>query len=369
MESTENRNEENSINLYKAVSVIKDFSRFILKRFYILGLFIALGAFYMGYRTYVQKPIWSAKLNFMLNDEGGSSGISVGSLLSSFGLPGGGSGDMNLQKIIELMKSRKIVSNALLKKVKLGSKDQPDYLANYFLKIYDIHELWKEQERENLYDFWFVSDTLAQDDERANTVMQMIKGMVTNEMLITEITPGENINMIIRSENEAFSLQLCLSLFEELKNYYKEGQTKKSKQTFDLIVERTDSLRGALQIAEGKLARFEDQNRGLYANTPLLARDRLERDVNLLQGVYLEAARNLESARFNLQNSEPIMRAIDLPVFPLGFKKDKLIPSVIQGGILGLFGGLFFMGLGLFFARRYKQERIAYEEQSALMQS
>ncbi|MEO1436061.1 MAG: hypothetical protein AAFV80_11030 [Bacteroidota bacterium] len=195
----------------------------------------------------------------------------------------------------------------------------------------------------------------------------MIKSAVLNDMLIAETTAGENIKMSVRSENEAFSLNVCMSIYEELTKYYRESQTKKSQQTFDLIYERTDSLKSALIGAEARLARFMDGNRGLFGQTSLLEMNAMERDVNLLQGVYIEAARNLESARFNLKNSEPVMRPIDLPIYPLGIKKDKLIPSFIRGAIFGLISAIFLMGLVRFMVKRYQKERAAFEGSSEVL--
>ncbi|MEM6724936.1 MAG: hypothetical protein AAF598_12920, partial [Bacteroidota bacterium] len=254
-------------------------------------------------------------------------------------------------------------SSALMKKVKLGTADNPDYLANYYIKIYDLHEKWRDLEMEQLYDYYYTSDTLDVNDEVANTVMRIIKSAVVKELLETEVTPGENIRMRVHSENEAFSLHLCTAIYEKLNAYYKESQMKKSQQTFDLVFDRTDSLHSALLSAEARLARFNDGNRGLFGQTSTLDKRAMERDVDMLQTVYFEAARNLESARFNLKNAEPVMRAIDLPVYPLGYKKDKLVPSIINGAIFGLISAILMMGLIRFIYLRYKKEQAAYQQE------
>ena len=130
-------------------------------------------------------------------------------------------------------------------------------------------------------------------------------------------------------------------MFNELSQYYIETAIEKSKDTYDRLKEKADSIRGVLETKQYQLANFDDSNRGLVTRKATVERERLYGEVQMLLNMYGETVKNLEVSSFALKNDTPFITAIDYPFAPLWNLKPRWYLLVPRGIIFGFVFGVF----------------------------
>jgi uncharacterized protein involved in exopolysaccharide biosynthesis len=170
-----------------------------------------------------------------------------------------------------------------------------------------------------------------------------------NDMLKFEKSPSSTFSLIKVSTTEpAFSKELAeiaLSELESLNRYYK-SQTVREKTMF--ITNRISSVEDELINSEKNLKVFNEKNRQVSSPALQLEFDRLSREVEIKQGIFLTLKQQLELAKIEEIQETSIVQILDMPQFPIGPSNINLINSVLMAAIVGLF-----LGLLLSFLRAY----------------
>jgi len=174
--------QDDELTLKELILAVLEYFRFFLKRWYwfVLGGLLVGGAFF--YTAYASPAVYTAPLTFMLNDEKESS-IGAGAILGSLGLGGGDGGGSKVSKLLELGKSRKVLSRVLFDSVEIGGNEK--LLADHIIDIYDYHENW--QESKLLNGFHFGSGKPSTGDSAGNKAFKQLytKLISDNEGLLT----------------------------------------------------------------------------------------------------------------------------------------------------------------------------------------
>jgi hypothetical protein len=152
----------------------------------------------------------------------------------------------------------------------------------------------------------------------------------------------------VSTTEPAFSKELAeiaLSELESLNRYYK-SQTVREKTMF--IANRISSVEDELIDSEKKLKEFNEKNRQVSSPALQLVFDRLSREVEIKQGVFLTLKQQLELAKIEEVQETSIVQILDMPQLPIGPSNINLINSLMRAAIAGLF-----LGLLLSFIRAY----------------
>ena len=119
-------------------------------------------------------------------DESGSLG-GLSALMGQFGLSAGSS-DSNLDKILQLSKSRTITQGALFEKVTLNQKE--DYIANHLIESFNYLNNWKEgglskilggDDEFNIDDFKFTRTDVSNFSMEEKKALKKIHAMVVGD--------------------------------------------------------------------------------------------------------------------------------------------------------------------------------------------
>ncbi len=328
----------------------KEYFYEILRNWWLV-LLIALPilAFFL-YQAVTTPTTYKADLTFMVEEDAGPKLGGMANILGSFGLGGGTTYD--LDKIIELLKSRKIIQSALFEKTTIDGKE--DYYANHLIRKYDYHEKWAD-DTTGIKNFLYVRDNIDAFTNPENRVLKILYSDIIGNpaegkpsMLESEITVLSGIlTLSFTSVDQNISVRFLKLLYEKLSKYYVDKTVEKSRETYELIKSKTDSIKGVLDSKEYQLANFKDTQRGLYLKTKQLKEMQLERDVRMLNVMYGESIKNLEMAEFALSNKTPFIQAIDLPIAPLKPQSSSILMAIITGLMIG---GI--LGVGFVFIRK-----------------
>lgn len=309
------------------------------KKWWIL-LVVLIMAGIFGYKSTKVTPVYNANLTYLLNDNSGSSSLS--GLLGSFGI--GGEDKANLNRVIELSKSRNIIQKVMFTKIKLGALDNPeDYLANHLIALHQYDELWSN-DKIDFRGFRFSSDDIENFDRKSlNAVKRLYSRIVGSasikDPIFTNTFEKSTGIMTISSKtvNETLSIAMSKLIFEELRSFYLLNVTKVGQNTIAFTKEKSDSIYNKMQAKEYQLARFNDSHRNVTDPNLLTQRRLIETELLKLKTLYAEVTKNQELADFKFNAGMPEIMIIDAPIEPLSLVAPNIIIELLKGMLFGGF--------------------------------
>lgn len=314
--------------LKQLILLIQGFYKEAVRRWLFIGVtgFVFAG---IGVATAILLPVeYEAKLTFIIEEPGGGAGALAGyaGMASQFGIDlGGESSAFSTDNVVELLRSRQLVTEALL------STQDAKPLINSFIDAYDLRSEWDEDQR--LTDIQFGADKGYLQD---SLLAGIYESLIEDYLVIERVNIASNILYVsCITQDEYFSKAMCERLVDAVAKYYVDVKTQRARKTLDFIQERTDSVAGVLSEAELELARWKDSQRSIIKAEGYLTELRLQRQVQILNAMYAEAIKNLELSKVTLLKETPLLQVIDRPILPLKQIKLSLPKAVVIFGIVG----------------------------------
>ena len=121
-----------------------------------------------------------------------------------------------------------------------------------------------------------------------------------------------------------------------------EAQQFKHKKTIDFLQNKADSVARELDLVVRKLTRVKDINPRIIKSSDRLQEIQLQRDVEVLQAMYIEIIKNLEISKVTLLNQIPIINIIDRPKAPIHKNQKSAKTAIIVAFILGICISIFY---------------------------
>lgn len=348
MSNPESIKVEEQVSIKQIIFSIKEFFQFLLGKWKILLIAGFIGALLgLGF-AYMQKVYYISSLSFALEDEKGGGGLSGAlGLASSFGFDLGtnAGGAFSGANLIELMKSRKLVEQALLSPVTIENENIT--LVELFIRFKGWREKWKKKpELDKKFQFPVglnrAKFTLQQDSllgEIYGSVLLKNLNVAQKDKKISIITIG------CTSENETFSKNFVEVLAKVVSDFYVDTKSKKAKINLDLLTRQTDSIRNELNNAITGVAVANDNTYNLNPalNVKRTPSARRQVDVQANTAILTELVKNLELARVTVRKETPLIQIIDKPILPLKKEKTSKLYSLLFGGFLFGFLAVFFL--------------------------
>lgn len=337
---------QDELTLKELILAIQDYFRYFLRKWY----WLALGGLIVGslffYSAFTEPVTFSAPLTFMMNNEK-ESGIGAGAILGSLGLGGGGGGDNSAMKLLEMARSRQLLGKVLFDSAKI--EGQEDLIANHLIRFYDYHKEWEESEE--LKGFFFQNGMPPPDDRTGSSVFKQLHGLLIRKdegLFTASIDENSGVfSLQTTTVNPELSIAITERVYQELKSHYTLATTSGKKLTLEQLRLRADSVQTALNLAEGRLARFQDRSGTIMLRSNTAEGARLNREVMILSTMYAEIVKNRETSAFLLANERPAFSLIDGPLEPLRANQR----ASLKAGVLGAFLGGVLVGITLFFVK------------------
>ncbi len=353
--------EKDEISLKQVFDILREYVDEVKKHWKLILIGALLFAAYSGYKAFVKPVTYSERLTFMMDDAGGAEIPGFDILGDLFG--GRRGGQDNLDKILQLFGSKKIIHSTLFDSVTIDNKK--DFLANHYLNKYSVDYLVgayqsmgglsyvEEWPKKLLNDenFKFTSDSTASFSNIENQYLRLLYEKITgnDDVGITRSLNSDLDNdsgimtLTMRSEHPEITLAVLNNIYDKLSAFFVEKSTEKQTKTYRIIKHKKDSIITALKTSEYRLADFKDSNRKLVTVKGYLDQLRLEREVAILNVMYGEVVKQMEATDFALKNKTPVVQIIDLPRSPIVPSKKSWKNSFVVGLILGAFLAMVFV--------------------------
>lgn len=349
--------EKDEISLLDFINIIKDYLVEFKSKWRLISIIIfTFSAFGLAY-SFIKKPTYIATSTMMLENSKGSGMSGALALASQFGLltgGGGGSAEINEDKLLELITSEAIIKTALFKKSTIDNKT--DILANHFIDIFGYNERWAKNETDSLYGFRF-KNSKDKLNHLENRVFKMFYNRISKSLIESIKSKSGIITISVKSSSEPFSKFFNQSLIESLTSFYVKRITEKGQTNVDIIQKRVDSVAVALKDAEHALARWKDANFQLVKAQGMMAEMDLRRNVEVNNSIYIEGIKQLEISKFTLLQDTPFLQVIDEPSFPI----EPIGLSHARGLVYGFIIGVLLSG-GYVYARKKYADLIAEKQ-------
>ena len=316
-----------------------------LKKWWIT-LLIAVSVGFMVHKAQKDVILYKADLTYILNQTNSNFGA-ISGLLGSFGL--NRSANVNLDKVVELSKSKRIIHDVLFTKIQIDTFGyKSDFVINHLIALYP--KLFQAEEYLNTtksYHFKHDSINLFNQDQ-----LQLLKdiygkfvgsGNMKDPVYVNGYSADTGILTIsVTSPSESLSIQLCKLIFEKLKHFYILSNTSGNLAALNFVQQKSDSIYTKLRATEFQLTTFNDQNRNVIDPAIIAKRKLIETELLKLKTMYGEVTKNEELADFSLTAGTPEILIIDAPIAPLDIEVLTLPKAIIIGFLAGLIVGVFF---------------------------
>jgi len=318
------------------------------KKYWIILLSILLAGMFLA-KAIFTEPVYNARINFMINQEGDNKGAGgVVGLIGSF-IGGGSSGEFNIEKILELTRSRTIVQSVIFEKKKIDGKE--DFVANHIIKICEYAEDLENSSFE-LKDFTFSHGNVDSFTTSEGWVLKFLVSKIAGNVDegisgLLSSTHGEETSILefsFASPSEELSIIMANEFYEKISEFYVLQATERQVQTHDILVAKVDSLQSLLSAKQYQLLQYEDTYRNVALKKYTGKKIKLQQDVQILILALGKALENREVADFSLRNATPFFREIDRPLSPILPVVPNKIFNILIGAILGLVLGILWFG-------------------------
>jgi hypothetical protein len=335
----------------------------VLRLWYIPAICAVLVMAYQAYKYYTYVPVYNATITFSVDEDEGGSASGLTGILGQFGLGSVRPTRYNLDKILALSKSRRVIQQSLFSRMTLDGKE--DYLANHLIRVYKLNEPVKESRKES-GPFWFTHDSLPAFSRDENEMLMNLYGFIIGPpnnpkkaLLGAKYDEDSNIiSLDATTTDEMLSLNLAQRMFESLSAYYVNKSIEKQLKTYTIVMAKRDSVLAELKEKEFQLASFKDTHRGLLMRTDQITELRLQREIAALTAMYVEVLKNVEVADFSLKNKTPFIQVIDAPLSPIQPALISLFRKLLIGLVAGAAIGCVFV-VGRFLLRGVMQKQTA----------
>lgn len=325
---------ESEVTLADIIRTVQDYIRHLFRKWYwILGAALIGGLMAFGY-VRLQTISYLAEITFVANEDSQRGGNSIlASTLASFGLSGGESGNEGgrYSKIIALSQSRKIQFAALLDSVELHGKK--DLMINHFSEVYDLQNEWEVQEPVRFSNTVPDSMNLVHR-QYLKRIYNLVVGGSSPIYTVAFDNTSQMIKMQAEAIDEDLSIVLIHAIYEKLSEFYILQSTAKGEEIVSTLTYRKDSLENVLQNQQARLAVATDRARGMTYRSQQTNRLDLDVEVSITRAMYMEIVRNLETARFSLENIRPVFSIIDYPLTPLNTNRQNQTRMMIIFGVV-----------------------------------
>lgn len=341
MENTHGKNQLEVITLKDIILTFQDFVRYLWTKALWICLASILGLGIGFLLSYNLPTLFHAEMSFMVNEDDGASLGGAGAILGQFGLGGSVASEYNLDKIVELSRSRKIIQQTLMDSCMVDGR--VDLLANHLIRVYGYHDEWAEHPDERLRDFIYTHGDVDNFEITENKVLKILHRRLIGTpqdkdsglMNCTYTEATGILDLQLNTLSEELSAEMARSIYRHLSSFYISKSTEKHKSTLLKLESKVDSIEYELRSAEYRMADYQDKSLGVIGQKKQLARGRAARDIQVLTIMYGEALKNRETSRFLMSNSTPFFQVIDDVLEPLPAVAPSIKKSLMLSGIIG----------------------------------
>lgn len=274
--------------------------------------------------AYTSKPIYNAKLNFMIASKSGTNSLSaqLSGLAGFLGVENSSIGS-SLYRMTELIASDKIISKALFKTIEIDGSE--DFIINHLIKLEELDKSWNKSKNILMHNISY--------KEKINNINELSIGQRSALKIIKEmIMPESGMDGVISKSsdmktgiiyieanhsNETLAIELVNSVYEQLLYFYIQESYSNAQSKVDVLTKKVDSIKIELNRAQNMAGSTSDKTLGLILKEDKVDLKHKEIQEQILAIMYAEAQKNLETFKVMKDTDNPPLTLLDYPYSPI----------------------------------------------------
>lgn len=302
----------------KIVHTVKGLLKVLLKYWWLLVLMSVLGGV-LGWvydKVNATPDQYQAKIVFNLESGGGMSN-EMSTLASAFGMGGGATNaDMfSGPNFLALFRSKKIGNRVMMTPISWNGKT--DLLANFYKNRSGALRRSKNEEFLGKK-FQFPNKPLKEYSTVEMSYLNMFRDYAANDLSIDNVDKKASfMELKTKTDSDTLSKLLVETWLQKMTEFYREARNQKTMELLSLYVNRRDSVLSKLSGAERRLAASQDVTQFSIMPSGRVNEQRLLQNTTYLQGLYMDAIRNIDALRTSLIKDSPLVTIIDEPTYPI----------------------------------------------------
>jgi uncharacterized protein involved in exopolysaccharide biosynthesis len=257
----------------------------------------------------VTHRTWTSDFSFTPQEASTKGGLA--SIAVDLGLNLGGSASQSPEFYVDLLGTRQILGNILQKRFAVPAGDG--------------------RKESTLQELLVPDDGTPIARRRQKAITKLAKLIRAQFSLKTNVVAVE-----VTAEEPELALQLAQSVIGEINRFNSETRRTQSKAERLYAQQLLEQARTDLREAERRSEEFVDQNRQ-FASSPALTleKSRLDREVGLRNGLYINLQNVYDNARLEEVRNTPLISLVEQPEIPAQADPRRLIVKTLLGGVLG----------------------------------
>lgn len=338
MNHTINNKEEAPFLISSMIQSITSSARSIFRYWKFLALMGIFGAVLGAAYVLIKKDTYTASTTFVVEDNKSAGGGIASALAGQFGFDVGGlstgSGFLQGDNVLELLKSQDLIKKALLTDEYDSAKTSS--LADLYATSYGLKEKWL-QSKEVGYMVNFTTNPSSHQRLEDSLIHVIIKRIKEKELSISK--PDKKLSLFsleLTTRNEKLSKLLCERLLKVTSEFYITTKTKRIRGNVERLQQRTDSLK---MLLNQKTTSSIGAGRDLIDANPVFSQNKevnaeiSGRDKIVQATIFAELTKNLEASKTTLLQETPTIQVVDAPEMPLKKNEASWLFSIFIGVI------------------------------------
>ncbi len=270
-----------------------------------------------------QTELYTGKITFHLELEGGQAQSQLGGLASSFGLPsaaiGTGGSILSASNFEAIVLSVNVFQSAFMKDVKVGNRQE--LFINYFIDSSDIKtnewggSLFKSPS--SYSNFRFKKKKPEDFTPEENLILYDIFMKISQTTRVEPIEGSSLIDISADLSNEILTKTWIETLMITTEDFYKTMKTKKTRQMIAMQQNRLDSLSYLLKNTDKRMARITFDNPNVVDPLGMVKQQQVTRDNTYLTTQYLTQLNSVENLNRLIIDQTPIFTILEPVRLPL----------------------------------------------------
>jgi hypothetical protein len=328
---------DDEISLKELIEKGRELFNYLLSKWMLIVLVGVMGGV-LGFIYAWSKPIkYTARISFVA-EEGRSSSSSLASLAGQFGLDLGGSsggGIFTGDNLLLFLKSEGLIRETLLTTLDSISAQT---LADRYAAINELKKGWSENKQIGEIDFSKYAN--GEFPRKEDSLLQVLVGAIGKELSVSR--PEKKATFVevkTTTRDEQLSKLFTERLVQKGTERFVQSKIKTKAANVALLQKRADSLGALLNRNTYSAAAAQqvlvDVNPAL--RTAPVSAEISTREKMMIATIFGEVVKNLEFAKFTLQQETPVIQVVDRSYLPLKKEKESKLKALLLGGILAGF--------------------------------
>lgn len=181
-----------------------------------------------------------------------------------------------------------------------------------------------------------------ESSKKLTSKQNSVKSQITSRITAEVDKLNGTVNIQVKMQDPEIAAAIADFTLEYLTNYITDYKVGREARNLEFTEARLKEAKKAYNIAQLKLANFQDQNLNVSRSSVQVKIEELRNEASITFNVYNNLAQEVEQSRIRVQRVMPAFKVLDPAMVPLKESSPRLVLNIVVFGFLGCIGAVIF---------------------------